>query len=93
MHVHAYDGADRRLTVTKDGIFTEEYRYNAAGFRVYEKSTRRSMERTPAYDAEGRLLPAVDNVCDKDSYLKEKQTLLQKNCLKSCRKFGFFIPH
>ncbi|GBC59942.1 hypothetical protein DENIS_0884 [Desulfonema ishimotonii] len=41
-----YDEMGRLLTVLKDGTPVEEYRYDAAGRRNYELSTRRGISRT-----------------------------------------------
>jgi len=58
-YLYTYDAAGRLLTVTKNGVLTEEYRYNANGSRVYEMNTLRGIAgRSMAYSAEDHLLTA-----------------------------------
>jgi len=60
-YLYTYDPAGRLLTVTKNGVLTEEYRYNANGSRIYEMNTLRGIAgRSMAYSAEDHLLTAGD---------------------------------
>ncbi len=58
---YTYDAAGRLLTVTKNGVLTEEYRYSANGSRVYEMNTLRGIAgRNLSYSAEDHLLTGGD---------------------------------
>jgi RHS repeat-associated protein len=58
-YIYTYDEAGRLLTVTKDGVLTEEYRYSANGSRVYEMNTLRGISgRSMTYSHEDHLLTA-----------------------------------
>jgi RHS repeat-associated protein len=58
---YTYDPMGRLLTVTKDGILVEEYRYDSVGTRTYEMNVLRGItERSMTYDEEDRLLTAGD---------------------------------
>jgi RHS repeat-associated protein len=58
---YTYDSMGRLLTVTKDGILAEEYRYDPNGTRNYELNTLRGINgRNFTYSEEDHLLTAGD---------------------------------
>ena len=74
-YVYTYDASGRLLTVTKDGVLTEEYRYSANGSRIYEMNTLRGTAgRTLNYSAEDHLLTAggVTYTYSPDGFLTAK---------------------
>jgi hypothetical protein len=65
-YIYAYDSLGRLLTVTKDGISVEEYRYGPNGTRTYERNDLRGISgRDYAYDAEDHLLTVGPQPCHK----------------------------
>ncbi len=66
----------RLLTVIKDGVLSEEYRYDDSGRRDYEMSVPRGIAgRSLTYDDEDRLLTVAGNAIydyDEDGFLKKK---------------------
>jgi RHS repeat-associated protein len=72
---YTYDPMGRLLTVTKDGIVVEEYRYDSVGTRTYEMNVLRGItERSMTYDEEDRLLTAGDATYqyNADGYLTKR---------------------
>jgi RHS repeat-associated protein len=74
-YTYTYDSTGRLLTVSKDGILVEEYRYGPDGTRTYEMNAFRGISaRDYAYDAEDHLLSAGDTTYqyDADGFLTTK---------------------
>ena len=74
-YVYTYDASGRLLTVIKDGVLTEEYRYSANGSRIYEMNTPRGTAGRPLnYSAEDHLLTAggVTYTYSPDGFLVSK---------------------
>ncbi len=73
VYAYSYDAMGRLLTVTKNGTLIEEYRYDSAGTRVYEKKGNAAAE-TLSYDADDGLLTAGTTTYqhDADGFLKTK---------------------
>jgi len=74
-YAYTYDPLGRLLTVRKDGILVEEYRYDHVGTRIYEMNVLRGItERNITYDEEDRLLTAGDVTYqyDADGYLTKR---------------------
>jgi RHS repeat-associated protein len=74
-YAYTYDSLGRLLTVRKDGILVEEYRYDSVGTRIYEMNLLRGItERNTTYDEEDRLLTAGDATYqyDADGYLSKR---------------------
>jgi len=75
-YVYTYDDMGRLLTVIKDGVLSEEYRYDDSGRRDYEMSVPRGIAgRSLTYDDEDRLLTVAGNAIydyDEDGFLKKK---------------------
>ena len=58
-YIYTYDSMGRLLTVTKDGVPVEEYRYNLNGTRIYEMNSLRDIaDRSFTYSDEEHLLTA-----------------------------------
>jgi RHS repeat-associated protein len=69
---YSYDSMGRLLTVIKDGVRVEEYRYDLAGTRIYEMNSLRGISgRNFAYSDEDHLLTAGDATYqyDRDGFL------------------------
>ena len=74
-YTYGYDAMGRLLTVTKDGVLSEEYQYNTAGTRVYEMNQARGITgRTLSYTNEDHLLTAgsITYEYSPDGFLKQK---------------------
>ena len=64
---YTYDPFGRLLTVTRDGVLVEEYRYDAAGTREYEMNALRNIPgRSFTYSVEDHLYTAGDTAYDYD---------------------------
>ncbi len=75
IHAYAYDDMGRLLTVMKDGVLSEEYRYDDFGRRDYEMSVPRGIAgRSLTYDDEDRLVTVggVVHEHDDDEFLETK---------------------
>jgi RHS repeat-associated protein len=74
-YAYTYDPMGRLLTVTKDGVLVEEYRYDLNGTRNYEMNVLRGIAgRTFTYSDEDHLLTAgsVSYLYDYDGFLVSK---------------------
>ena len=74
-YTYGYDAMGRLLTVTKDGVLSEEYQYNTTGTRVYEMNQARGITgRTLSYTNEDHLLTAgsITYEYSPDGFLKQK---------------------
>ncbi|MBD3347555.1 MAG: hypothetical protein GF401_21070, partial [Chitinivibrionales bacterium] len=74
-YAYTYDPMGRLLTVTKDGVLVEEYRYDPNGTRNYEMNARRGITgRTLTYSLEDHLMTAgtVTYQYDLDGFLVSK---------------------
>lgn len=65
--IFTYDAAGRLLTVTRDGVATEEYQYDQNGTRIYEVNIPRGISgRTFTYSEEDHLLSTDGTTYDYD---------------------------
>jgi len=74
-YAYTYDPMGRLLTVTKNGILVEEYRYDLNGTRTYEMNTLRDISgRNLTYSDEDHLLSvgSVEYSYDLDGFLTTK---------------------
>jgi RHS repeat-associated protein len=72
---YTYDTLGRLLTVSKDNVLVEEYRYNANGSRIFEYNSLRGINgREYTYSAEDHLVSAGSTTLayDADGFLTEK---------------------
>lgn len=76
--VYSYDDLGRLLSVTKDNVVVEEYRYDGVGRRTYEMNTARGIDgRSLDYSDEDHLLTAGESSYqyDLDGFLTNKTDL------------------
>lgn len=73
--VYDYDSMGRLLSVVRDGVVVEEYRYGLNGVRIWERNLLRGIAgRSMTYSEEDQLLTAggVEYEYDRDGFLVKK---------------------